>query len=385
MLGFFLFIVGLSVALHLRIAQVLTAPFLLTPGAHRFAIGVALLLASGVPATFLLMRFAGQRWADRLAVLGWLWMGIFSLLALPVLLWDVVGALRWGVEAVLGRELVDPERRLFLSRIVSGTILGGGTVAALWGFANTRRLAEIVRVRVPIEGLHPSLHGFRIAQISDIHVGAGVDAGRVRAIVDAVNGLDADLVAVTGDLVDGPVDGLVPHVEPIRELRARHGAWFVTGNHEYYSGALAWCWKAAELGLRVLNDAHQVVLHDGATVVVAGITDRFSPRKVPEHRSDPRIALSGAPEGDLRLLLAHQPKCIDKTPGLGVHLQLSGHTHAGQYAPYTWLIHFAQEFVSGLYRVGPTWLYVNRGTTWWGPPLRMGASQEITLLTLVPA
>lgn len=384
MLPFVLFVSGFSALLHWRIATVLLAPWELSTGAFRAARIAAVLLSLIVPATFFLVRFAGQAWADRLALLGWVWMGLFSLLAVQVVAIDLLRPLAWLADRFSG-EAVDPARRLLLARGLSAGVGATALSLAAWGFARTRLPAEVHRVRVPIPDLHPALEGFRIAQISDIHVGAGVREPLVAAIVDAVNALDPHLVAVTGDLVDGPVEGLAPHVEPMRRLRARHGSWFVTGNHEYYSGVHSWCSKVEELGMTVLNDAHRTLDHDGAAVVLAGITDRFGPRMVPSHRSDPAHAVAGAPRGDVRILLAHQPKSAHEAHAHGFHLQLSGHTHAGQYAPFTWLVHLAQEFVAGMHRVGEMWLYVNRGTTWWGPPLRLGASQEITLLELVRA
>lgn len=380
MAPFVLFVSGASALLHWRIATVLLRPWDLSPGVMQNARLAAAALSLVVPFTFFLVRFAGEAWADRLALLGWLWMGLFSILAVQVLAIDLLRPLGWVHDQLFPP--FDADRRRLFGRALSASVAATGLGLTAWAGGRARQLADIVTVPIPIPGLHPSLEGFRIAQISDIHVGAGVREPLVRAIVEQVNDLSPDLVAVTGDLVDGPVDGLSEHVEPLRGLRARHGAWFVTGNHEYYSGVHAWCEKAAELGMTVLNDSHRVIDHGGAQVIVAGITDRFGPRMEPTHFSDPARAVAGAPKGDFRLLLAHQPRDARKAVPHGFHLQLSGHTHAGQYAPFTWLIHLAQEFVAGLHRVEQMWLYVNRGTTWWGPPLRLGARQEITLLEL---
>lgn len=335
-------------------------------------------LTLAVPGVFLLMPLSGHLLADLGQRAGYLWLGLLSVW---VVLLGVTDLGLWVARLLPGDE-VDQQRRAFLGLI--GSSVAG--VAALGistaGAVRAWMAPEIVRQGIPLPHLPESLDGFRIAQISDIHVGPTVRADRVRAIVDAVNGLGADLVALTGDLVDGPVSTLAEHVAPIGDLTSRHGTWFVTGNHEYYSGAVAWCDHLAGLGLRVLNNAHEVIEHEGGRIVVAGVTDEHAERIVPDHACDPHAALDGAPEADLRLLLAHQPNTALRARGLGIHLVLAGHTHAGQYFPFTWLIYLVQRFVAGLHHLDEMQIYVNRGTTWWGPPLRLGAPPEITLLTL---
>jgi len=228
------------------------------------------------------------------------------------------------------------------------------------------------------------LHGFSIAQISDVHVGAQIKRNYVDAIVDAVNGLDADLVAVTGDLVDGSVQDLARHIAPLGRLKARHGAFLVTGNHEYYSGEQAWVTEFRRLGLRVLLNEHVVVRHGGASVVVAGVTDFSAHHFNPSQRSDPAAALAGAPDdAAAKILLAHQPRSALAAVGAGFDLQLSGHTHGGQFWPWNLFVRFQQPFTAGLHRLNRLWVYISRGTGYWGPPNRFGAPSEITLLRLV--
>jgi len=259
----------------------------------------------------------------------------------------------------------------------------GATVTA-WGFANARRTARVVDVEVPVAGLPPALQGFTIAQISDVHVGPTIGRDDVASIVAAVNRLDADLVAITGDLVDGPVRELAPHVEPLRGLRSRHGTFFVTGNHEYYSGAPAWVAALRALGMRVLLNEHAVLREGGASLVIAGVTDWSAGHFDRDQRSDPARAIAGAPhDAALRVLLAHQPRSATGAADAGFDLQLSGHTHGGQFLPWTWFVRLQQPFTAGMHRLGRLRVYVSRGTGYWGPPKRFGAPSEITRLRLV--
>jgi len=271
----------------------------------------------------------------------------------------------------------------------SDSALAVPILAALFtlvGFVNARRRARVRRVDVPIAGLPASLHGFSIAQISDIHIGATIKRDYLDGIVDAVNDLGADMIAVTGDLVDGSVAQLAPHTEPLSRLSARHGAFFVTGNHEYYSGAHAWVSEVRRLGLAVLMNEHVVLQHEGAAVVVAGVTDYSAGHFDPAHRSDPAAAIAGAPnDAGVRLLLAHQPRSAFAAAPAGFDLQLSGHTHGGQIFPWMYLVRLQQPFTAGLHRLGKLWVYISRGTGYWGPPKRLGAPSEITYLRLVPA
>jgi predicted MPP superfamily phosphohydrolase len=256
----------------------------------------------------------------------------------------------------------------------------------LIGFINARRTARVVDVEVPIADLPSELQGFTIAQISDIHVGPTIRRGYLDRIVKRVNALDADVIAVTGDLVDGSVQELAPHTAPLAKLSARHGSYFVTGNHEYYSNAHAWIAEVRRLGLRVLLNEHVVIEHQGASLIVAGVTDYSAHHFDPAHRSDPQASLAGAP-GDVavKVLLAHQPRTAPAAADAGFHLQLSGHTHGGQFFPWNLFVPLQQPFTAGLNRLRDLWVYTSRGTGYWGPPKRFGAPSEITRVRLVVA
>jgi predicted MPP superfamily phosphohydrolase len=260
-----------------------------------------------------------------------------------------------------------------------------------WGYANARRPAKVKSVDIPLRDLPPALHGFRIAQLSDIHVGPTIRGDWLRPLVDRVNALRPDVVAITGDLVDGSVQELASQVAPLAGLRSRHGTFFVTGNHEYYSGAASWVAELRRLGLTVLMNEHVVLRHGddpqdpGGALVLAGVTDWSAQHFDPAQRSDPRRAIAGAPDRAPKVLLAHQPRSAPAAAEAGFDLQLSGHTHGGQFLPWNFFVPLQQPFVAGLHAVKDLWVYVSRGTGYWGPPKRLGAPSEITELRLVPA
>ncbi|HYL17604.1 MAG TPA: metallophosphoesterase [Burkholderiales bacterium] len=338
--------------------------------------------ASLIPLALVARQVRRQPLSDRLAWAGLLAMGFFSSLFVFTFLRDV--GLLIG-SAIDGIWLHGNTLQQFRSFSAAGVPLLAA-LSTLVGFLNARRLARVKSVDVPIADLPASLHGFTIVQITDIHIGPTIKRRHLDAIVDAVNDLDADMIAVTGDLVDGSVRHLSEHTQPMARLTARHGAYFVTGNHEYYSGAVGWIAELRRLGLRVLMNEHVVLQHDGADVVVAGVTDFSAHHFDPAQRSDPAAAIAGAPpDAGVKLLLAHQPRSAFAAAPVGFDLQLSGHTHGGQFLPWNFFVRLQQPFTAGLHRLGTLWVYTSRGTGYWGPPKRLGAPSEITHLRLVPA
>jgi uncharacterized protein len=277
------------------------------------------------------------------------------------------------------------ERRRFFADVLNFGIVGGATGLSALGFAAARRVPEVVEVEVPIADLHPDLVGLRIVQLTDVHVGPTIRGAWLDQVVEVVNSLDADLVALTGDFVDGKVETLGPELAGLGRIQATYGAFFVTGNHEYYWDGPAWCRAIAAHGPTVLINEHRCIERGAATLLVAGVSDIGAGRHVAGHASDPAAAKAGAPAHDLSLLLAHQPRSVFAAAEAGFDLQLSGHTHAGQYFPMSLMIYLFQPYVAGLERHGDTQIYVSRGTGYWGPPNRAGSPSEITLLTLVRA
>ena len=352
-----------------------------------WAAGLApVLLASALllPMGLLAHRVARGALADRLAWVGLLCMGLFSSLLVLTALRDVMLAAVW-VAATLGWS---PAQALLPGLRADSAVLVplAALLVTVLGFWNARRTARVVRVDVPVAALPAALEGFTVAQITDIHVGPTIKQHYLQAIVRKVNALEADMVAITGDLVDGKVHELADHVAPLAQLRSRHGSFFFTGNHEYYSGAHAWMAELRRLGVRVLMNEHVVLQQNQAAVVLAGVADFHADRFDPSHRSDPHAAIAGAPlDAGVRLLLAHQPRSAFEAAKAGFDVQLSGHTHGGQFWPWNLFVPLQQPFTAGLRRLQDLWVYTSRGTGYWGPPKRFGAPSEITLLRLVAA
>ncbi|ARP81524.1 serine/threonine protein phosphatase [Bordetella genomosp. 8] len=321
-------------------------------------------------------------WSRQAAWTGLMAMGFFSSLFVLTLLRDLLLLAVWAVGALRGL----PADMASLRGTSALAVPALALLITLVGLFNARRLARVVTVDVPIAGLPPALSGFTIAQISDVHVGPTIRRPYVEAIVAAVNALGADVVAVTGDVVDGPVDQLSPHTAPLSGLSGRYGAYLVTGNHEYYSGAREWVAEFERLGLKVLSNRHVVITHNGARLILAGVTDYTAGQFDPGQRSDPRGALLGAPaDATVRILLAHQPRTAEAAEPAGYTLQISGHTHGGQFLPWNFFVRLQQPFTAGLKKMGRLWVYTSRGTGYWGPPKRVGAPSEITRIRLVPA
>ncbi|HYW56588.1 MAG TPA: metallophosphoesterase [Polaromonas sp.] len=335
-----------------------------------------------IPLGLTARRFKTPVVADRVAWTGMLFMGLFSSLIVLTLLRD---ATLLGAHLVLAAAPDAFSFEMLRTWSAAGVALLGLLMTVL-GFINARRTAAVVPVDIPIAGLPADLHGFSIAQISDIHVGPTIKRGYLQSIVDVVNGLNVDMVAVTGDLVDGSVEELAQHVAPLGGLSSRHGTFFVTGNHEYYAGAHAWITELERLGLNVLMNEHVVLQHGEPVLALAGVADYSAAHFDKSHRSDPHAAIAGAPhDAGARVLLAHQPRSSSEAAKAGFHLQLSGHTHGGQFWPWNFFVRFQQPFTAGLHRVQDLWIYTSRGTGYWGPPKRFGAPSEITHLRLVTA
>ena len=286
-----------------------------------------------------------------------------------------------------GPKPFDVERRRFLINATNLGIMGASALFTGYGIYEARRQPILEKIEVPIDNLPPGLEGFTIAQFTDIHAGNTIKRNFIQSAVDQVNDLKADTIVFTGDLVDGTVKKLRNDVQPLKELTAPHGVFYITGNHEYYSdgGAEPWIEEMDRLGLIVLINENKIIEHNNSILFMAGVTDYRAGSIYPPHRSDPKKAMAGAPEDAIKILLAHQPKSILGASANNVDLQLSGHTHGGQYFPWNFLVTIDQPYISGLHKYKKTWIYVNRGTGYWGPPIRLGIPSEVTLITLVSA
>ncbi|MBO3747363.1 metallophosphoesterase [Streptosporangiaceae bacterium NEAU-GS5] len=292
--------------------------------------------------------------------------------------WALLGNVLSLALAIAG--VADPGR----SRIVAAATAAVSLVLILWGYAEAMRVPRVKRVDVEIGRLGAGLDGVRVVVLTDTHYGP-IDRARWSArVVAAVNDLDADIVCHTGDIADGGVAERRAQAAPLGVVRARLARAYVTGNHEYFGEAQGWLDHMRELGWEPLHNRHVVVERDGARLVVAGVDDATAASSgATGHLADHATALAGADPDLPVLLLAHQPKQVGAAVAHGVDLQISGHTHGGQIWPFHFLVRLDQPVVHGLSRHGErTQLYTSRGTGFWGPPLRVFAPSEITLLTL---
>lgn len=315
------------------------------------------------------------------AWVAYVWMGVAFFLLLGVMAGDAV---RLAVRAIalVKPSVRDPERRVFLSRVLGGLAAVSGAGLAATGMQSALGETAIARVKVVLSGLRRP--GYRIVQITDVHVGPTIGEGFVRRVVDRINALAPDAIVITGDLVDGSVADLRKQVAPLADLVAKDGVFFVTGNHEYYSGADAWLAHLASLKIRVLRN-ERVALGGEGGFDLAGVDDHSSHTFGRGHGQDIPKAVAGRDPKRALVLLAHQPRATLEAALHGVGLVLSGHTHGGQMVPWNHVVKLQQTFVAGLYQHEGTQVYVSRGTGYWGPPMRVGAPAEITEIELVPA
>lgn len=312
------------------------------------------------------------------------WIGNIAIGVVSILFCAAVIKLAFDITGFLVTKTTDkfsPSRRVFLSRS-----LGAGlsfTVLPVAGYGVYRAVGNpvIKRVNVLKDNLHEGLKGFKIAQLTDIHVGPTVGAETVQNIVDKTNILTPDVVLITGDLVDGSSDFIGEYIAPLKDLKSTYGTYFVTGNHEYYSGAEKWIQMIEALGIKVLLNKNEIIEHNGAKLMVAGIPD-IQAGSFGFEALDPAKAKMTDQSYDFSVIMSHRPEIADQIAEYGYDLQVSGHTHGGQFFPWTIAIHYFHKYVRGLYDLGGMQLYVSQGTAYWGPPLRIGAESEITLLSL---
>jgi predicted MPP superfamily phosphohydrolase len=316
----------------------------------------------------LLPRSVGQvlQWV------GFLWIGAFAMLLTACAATDL---------GFFVASFVAPRTSAW-GPLQAGLIMALVVPALAWGFLVARRTPKVERVTVPIRGLGKAFDGLRIVQITDVHIGDTLDGSFLRRVVDAVNALKPDVIAVTGDLIDGSVASLRAEVAALKDLKASRGTFYVTGNHEYYHGAAAWLAEVKRLGLTVLHNEHRVLEHDGAKLVVAGVPDLEGARFAESHAPRADVAFAGAPKDAPRILLAHQPRFARHAKDQKVQLMLSGHTHGGQIFPFMFFVRLQQPVIAGFRTLHGVPVYTSRGTGYWGPPFRVGPSSEITELTL---
>lgn len=313
---------------------------------------------------------------SRLFVLHWLTyttLGVFACMLLYTMAADL---LIWTGRVIFHYDDVHFERLIFIA------VAAMALISVVVGVLQATTGPRMYHVDIPMKGLPGEWDGFTIAQVSDVHVGPTIGRNYMETIVKAVNDISPDMVALTGDFVDGSVARLKNAIAPIGQINAKHGVYFVTGNHEYYWGVHEWIDEFQRLGARVLLNEHVVILQNGCPLVVAGVTDYSAGQMVPSHHSDPAKSVEGAPEKVVKILLAHQPSSYRKAFEAGFDLQISGHTHGGQFFPWSIFVALSHRYYKGLNKHESMWIYVSRGAGYWGPPLRFTIPSEITLIRL---
>ena len=332
--------------------------------------------------TLFLQPIGERRWSRRTArLVAWpasIWMGVAFLLLLLLLASDVVWALLGAATpaGAVGLTAVTAARARALSTVA---------IAAFTAIAGMRMALQppvVRRIEITLGRWPRTLDGYRIVQLSDIHIGPILDRRFATHLVQRCAALAPDLIAITGDLVDGSVARVGDEVAPLAELRARHGVFFITGNHDHYSGAREWVRCVQSLGIRVLRNQRVRVGAGDASFDIAGVEDHHAALFGGDLKEDVPATLDGRDRSRALVLLAHDPATFHEAARLGVDLQLSGHTHGGQIWPFNYLVRLSTPFVAGHYRVGDAQLYVSRGTGFWGPAMRLFAPGEITEIVL---
>lgn len=378
LLGFFAIFSMILLVCHAYIFVHVLSAFTLTP-LQRLCVGGV--LAALLVGTLLAIPFVNALPRAQGAVLAWLtypWLGVVLLLVTMCAAADVIWLLGKGVSMLTSSKSIGYR---LLSQVAFG-VAGVGCLASL--FINAQP-AVVKNVTIGIQNLPASFEGVRVVQLTDLHVGPMNDGVWLARIVDEVEALAPDMIVLTGDLVDGSVAHLSEHVLPLKRLKAKYGVHFVTGNHEYYSGADAWCAHLKSLGINVLRNAcTQITSTEGENLNLVGVEDWGARHMRGVEGPDLQKALKGAQPNVPVILLAHQPAAIHEAAAMGVDLQLSGHTHGGQIWPFSYLVYLQQPYVQGhyVYPASKTQIYISPGTGFWGPPMRLGTHAEVSVITL---
>ena len=376
-------VLGILAAAHYYIWTRLVRDVGWSESTRRWLTSTVIVLGLSIPSSFILARQLPPKHGLWILYVTYTWMGSVLTLLLALAAGDLIRLIivHWpGQRLTAGSEA---DRRLFLQRALAAgaaLVTSGSTALAIKQALHTVQVRD---VRVRLSRLPASMHGFTIAQISDLHLGPTLRTDFVQQIVSRVNGLDADLIAITGDLVDGSVDHLHDIVASLSRLRARHGVFFVTGNHEYYSGVDEWIAEIRRLGITVLRNERVSIGTPESSFDLVGVDDAHAHQFGNGHGQDVARAVRGRDPNREAVLLAHQPRTVFEAVRHGIGLQLSGHTHGGQLWPFGLFVRLQQPVVKGLARIESVWLYVSSGTGYWGPPMRLGAPAEITRVVLL--
>ncbi|MBI4821116.1 MAG: metallophosphoesterase [Deltaproteobacteria bacterium] len=361
------------------------------PPFDRVGTVLIVLLAVLLPLGLFAGRVLDQRYGRVVSLAAFVWMGtaflFFAILAFSDLIRLLSGL---GAAAIAylkssppaGSDVDGLMRREVMARGIAGAATAASGALSIVAARSALGELSVEEVNVKLEKLPKELDGLSIVQLTDVHVGPTIGKKFIEGMVEKANRARPDAVVITGDLVDGSVEELFEHVAPLSRLSARYGVYFVTGNHEYYSGATRWVEALQRLGIRVLRN-ERVTLGDSAKLELAGVDDASAARMGVGHGADLKRALNGRQAEREVVLLAHQPKAVQEASEHDVGLVLSGHTHGGQIFPWGALVGLTQPYVVGLHRhTQSTQIYVSKGTGYWGPPMRLLAPAEITRIVL---
>ena len=315
-------------------------------------------------------NFFGPKSSVIFNYLSYLTLGIFTSLFIYVLVADII-VIFWSL-------LIGWVNYKLVFWIVTSIVIS----SAIIGILQTIFGPKIYKIDIKIAGLPKSFDGFTIAQISDLHVGPVIGKKYAQKIVDVTNKLNPDIIALTGDMIDGTTYQLRTKIAPIANLKAKNGIYFVPGNHEYYWDAISWIKEFSKLGAQCLINQNYLISKNNEQILIAGITDYDAGWMIEGHAPNAKKAAENKLGPFIKILLSHQPKSYKEAEEAGFNLQLSGHTHGGQFFPWSLIVSLAQPYYKGLGRYKNMWIYTNRGTGFWGPPFRFGVPSEITLIKL---
>lgn len=343
-----------------------------------------LLMPAALPLWLAMDRFGAGRWLNLLLAITYLALGLVSFLFVLAILRDAFWFLLQAASALLGVSAMLPVSAVML-RTSSILVVFLAVLLSTIAVRNALSAPRLESVPVEFESLHFDLEGFKIIQLSDLHLGLFRGAAFLAQVVEKVNSASPDLVVITGDLTDGSVQKLGDTAQPLVGLKAP--TIFVTGNHEYYWTPGEWIRRLRDLGLEVLQNSSLTIPHKEANILVAGVSDPAGQSFFPDQPSRIPAVPTELPETgfDLKVLLAHRTRTAYQAVTVGFDLQLSGHTHGGQFFPWNYIIHLVQPFAAGLHRYQDLWIYCSRGTGFWGPPMRLGPRAEITEIILTSA
>ena len=355
------------------------------------------LCAALVPTALTLWRLHRGGMGQSFSQVGFVAAGFLLTVLVLLVARDMAVLALWGADGLSGkwtgkRILPAPkDRRARLLTQSSIALVGIALGCVVLGYVEAKGEARLERVTIRLPALPAEFRGYRIAQITDVHLGPSYDGKRLAALVARINALEPDVVAITGDLVEASVDQLRAEVAPLAQLKARDGVLFVLGNHEYYVGADDWVTELRALGITVLMNEHRVVERGNARLLIGGVPNAWGGMHGPDHgsetgaariASDPAAALADAPPSITKILLAHQPASAVAAERAGFDLMLCGHTHGGQFFPWNLLARLGFPYLSGLQHQNKMQVYISRGVGVFGPPLRLGVPPELTLIEL---